>query len=52
LWCHSSAILRPWRVSLSINWIGFIFVTKFRIKFSIFNCCLIFVWIRGVQPAA
>ncbi len=26
------------------------FVTKFKLKVSIFISCLIFVWIRGVQP--
>ncbi len=52
LWCHSSAILRPWRVSLSINWIGFIFVwpsSSWRFQFSF--VVWFFVQIRGVQPA-
>jgi hypothetical protein len=30
----------------------FNFVTKFKLKVSIFLCCLIFVWTRGVQPVA
>jgi hypothetical protein len=51
LWCHSSAILRPWRFSFDqLNWKEFFLWPsssgRFRFSFIIF-----FVQIRGVQPA-
>ncbi len=32
LWCHSSAILRPWRVFLSINWIDFFLCDQVQVE--------------------